>query len=71
MLNSVLSLISSSFNACWTWFNQLFSSIPGLLSFFMAVFTFTCICRFFVFPILGGAGLRSNSRKEERPKNNE
>lgn len=69
MLTSVLSLISTGFNACWSWLAQLFASVPDLLSFFMAVFTFTCICRFFVYPILGGSGLRSNSRKEERPSN--
>lgn len=68
MLNSVLSIISSALNAGWSWLNQLFSAIPGLLGFFMAVFTFVCVCRFFIFPILGGAGLRSDSRKEERKK---
>lgn len=60
MLNNVLSILSTAFNAGWTWFNQLFAAVPGLLSFFMAVFTFTCICRFFVLPILGGGFVTSS-----------
>lgn len=60
------NVISPAVSACWTWFNNFWYAIPGALGFFLAIFTFGCVIRFLVLPILGGGFVTAT--KEERQK---
>lgn len=62
----ITGIFAPAFSSCWSWFNSLWGSVPGALGFFLAIFTFGVVIRFFVLPILGGRV--PGSKKEERPK---
>lgn len=63
----ITGIFAPAFSQCWNWFNNLMNSVPGAVSFFLAIFTFGVVIRFFVSPILAGRvpGAKSEERKNK------
>ena len=71
MSTLITGIFAPAFSKCWQWFDDLMSAIPGSVNFFLAIFTFGVVIRFFVMPILAGRvpGAKSEERKNKGGKN--
>lgn len=71
MTTLITGIFAPAFTKCWEWFDGLMASVPGAVGFFLAIFTFGVVIRFFVMPILAGRvpGAKSEERKNKGGKN--
>lgn len=53
MLNTVLSFLTQGVSAVFGWFNQITSSVPGVIPFMLAFFTMYVIFRTLIVPLVG------------------
>lgn len=67
LINIMTNIISPALDACWGFFNSLWTSLPGSMGFFLAVFTMVCAIRFLIMPLLGYHHTYARSSAEERP----
>lgn len=64
LLTSILSMLNLSIQQCFSWFVTFF--VGNWYYFFMVVFLFTLLYRFFIYPIVGqGHGMGSDSVRKK------
>lgn len=67
MINIMTHVIAPAIDACWRFFNDLWNSLPGSVSFFLAIFTMLTAIRLFVMPLVGFHHVYNRKSAEERP----
>ena len=66
IFSGVLSICDRGIQACFSWFNAIFSRLDGGLGFFIAMFSIYCAFRFLLMPLFSGARLGSDKVKHSK-----
>lgn len=67
VVNVMTNVLAPAIDACWNFFNSLWTSLPGSVGFFLAIFTMVTAIRLFVMPLVGYHRTYARNSAEERP----
>lgn len=71
MFQSIVDVIVSGIVACFSWLDQILTSIAGSYDFILAFFGIVVVSRFLLSPLLGKLGAGSDKARKASRKDDE